>query len=1246
MVPVALATFSIIVIGCSADDLTSETDRIEQTTLGGAEAQAAPGVPLAARHLPPEPERRFQFLPSQRTGIEFTNHSRDSAEGLQFIGSGVAIGDYDNDGLPDVFLTRQGDAGRLYRNLGDFRFEDVTARVKIDTEGMWSTGATFVDVNGDGRLDLYISGYMHSNRLYINTGDAFDEQAARYRLDYNGATVSASFADYDRDGDLDVYLLTHKTPEDDMPRGSPVLRRPGLRAEIKPGFRKFRYLEQQPNGKWIPVPAGQSDRLLRNDGAEFTDVTGQSGIERLPYIGLSANWWDYNDDGWPDLYVANDFMGPDHLYLNSGPDSAGKPTFTDVIAESIPHTPWFSMGSDYGDINNDGLMDYLATDMAGTSHYRDKLSMGSMSGPESRAWFLNWPTPPQYMRNALYVNTGTSRFMESAFLSGLARTDWTWTIRLADFDNDGRLDAYFTNGMSRDWFNGDILEKERANQAKHRSDPTRYGPNPWITFWSRQDPYPLENLSYRNLGNLEFEDTSHAWGLDHFGISTGAATGDLDGDGDLDLVVNGFDEPVRVYRNDLAEGHAVVFELEGRAHNRQALGARLEMELNGEVGLQTRYVGAGRGFMSSSDTLVHFGTGTHTTIDRLTVRWPSGVEESFVDLAANRKYTLTEPSSGSVSSKPREARSTWFQRAETALANLSLQEQPYDDFERQPLLPNKYSQLGPAVAWGDIDADGDLDAYVGRPKGAPKEILINEGGNRFRFATPDVFDDALLYEDMGALWLDVDGDGDLDLYVVSGGVEAEPGDASFQDRLYLNEGKNQFSDGTEQWLPQLTNSGGVAAAADFDRNGTVDIFIGGRIVPGQFPTAPQSVLLVNDGSQFSVADSEVVGNLQSAGMVTGAVWTDTNDDGWPDLVATYEWGPVRLFQNNQGRFEDITSRIGLDERTGWFNSVAAGDVDNDGDTDYFVGNFGLNTKYHPEPDKPELLFYGDFDGSGNKNIVEAKFEDDVSLPHRGLGCASDAMPFLKEKLPTYHEFAISSLEEIFTPQSMGMADRYQVDDLRSGILLNQLVETGAVGFEFIPLPPMAQISPIYGCQFADVNGDGQLDLYVVQNFFGPQRETGYMDGGVSLLLTGMGDGTFQPIMAGESGLVVPGDAKGLAMVDLNVDNRPDFVVGVNNEGLQVFQNALSHDAVSLTVDGGQAYPSTFGTRLLIHFTDGTQMRHECYGGSGYLSQSTNDLFLPATRATAISRIEVRWPDGAETSISNPRIEDGRISIQP
>jgi len=848
-----------------------------------------------------------------------------------------------------VFLTRQEDVGRLYRNLGDFKFEDVTDKVGIDAEKMWSTGATFVDVNGDGRLDLYISGYMHPNRLYINTGNGFDEQAAKYRLNYDGASVSASFADYDRDGDLDMYLLTHEIPRTDLPPGDPLLRKPGRPPGIKVGFRKHFYLMKNSSGNWIAVPAGQSDRLYRNDGDAFTEVTEQSGMKRGPYTGLSANWWDYNDDGWPDLYVANDFMGPDHLYLNQGPDASGNVTFSDVIAEAVPHTPWFSMGSDYGDINNDGLMDYLASDMAGTNHYRDKLSMGSMSGPDSRAWFLNWPTPPQYMRNALYVNTGTNRFMESAFLSGLARTDWTWTVRLADFDNDGRLDVYVTNGMSRDWFNGDLHAEERDFMAREGIVASQHGLNTAFAFWRKQESYPLENRAYRNLGDLEFEDTGHAWGLDHIGVSTGAATADLDGDGDLDLVVNGFDEPVRVYRNDLSEGNAVVFDLAGRASNRQALGARVEMELKGEAGVQIRYIGAARGFMSSSDTLVHFGAGTHETIDRITVRWPSGAEESFFDLAANQRYSLTEPAGGVANPRPRIADSTWFRPSESTLSSVTLHEHPYDDFERQPLLPNKYSQLGPAVAWGDIDADGDLDVYIGRPAGAPKEILVNDGNGSFHSITPDAFANALQYEDMGALWFDADRDGDLDLYVVSGGVEAEPGDTVFQDRLYLNEGKSGFSNGTEQWLPRLTNSGGPVVAADFDRNGTVDLFVGGRIVPGQYPTSPQSTLLVNEGDRFSVAGLEVAGNLQSAGMVTGAVWTDANDDGWPDLIATYEWGPVRLFENNEGRFEDITSKIGLDERNGWFNSVAAGDVDSDGDTDYFVGNFGLNTKYHPEP---------------------------------------------------------------------------------------------------------------------------------------------------------------------------------------------------------------------------------------------------------------------------------------------------------
>ena len=1216
--------------------------------LAGVEEPTPLGTPSADRDLIANEARRFQLLSPSQTGIDFINSwltAEKFPDGLanSFICSGVAIGDYDNDGRPDIFLTRQHDGGRLYRNLGEFRFEDVTTQVNIDPKGMWSTGVTFVDLNGDGQLDLYVCGYVSPNRLYINNGGSFTEQAAKYGLDFKGPTVQAAFADYDLDGDLDVYLLTNGLPKSESGRRARLakpVRLPGQKPFVKVEDREVIDLLEHPNGRSIIIPAGHFDQLLRNDGGHFTGVSFSSGIGMQPYLGLSANWWDYNDDGRPDLYVANDFTGPDHLYVNNGPDRNGNVTFTDSIAHMLPHTPWFSMGSDYGDLNNDGLMDYVASDMAGTNHYRDKLSMGSMSGPDSRAWFLNWPTPPQYMRNCLYVNTGTNRFMEAGFLAGLARSDWTWTVRLADFDNDGRLDVYFTNGMSRDWLNGDLKKQAMELTKKH-------GRIKGDLFWRTQPRYESENRSYRNLGGLQFEETSGSWGLDHMGVSTGAATGDLDGDGDLDLVVHGFEEPVRLYRNDVAKGHSVLFKLDGRKSNRQALGARLELELEGVPGVQVRYVGTGRGFMSSSDTVVHFGTGDRTTIKRLTIRWPSGIEESFNDLDADRQHLLTEPAAeNAVAPVPRSSAPTWFDRADTDLANIMLPEQPYDDFKRQPLIPNKYSQLGPSMAWADIDGDGDIDAYIGRARGDAKEFLVNEGNGEFRPVRPEAFDDALLMEDMGVVWFDADGDSDLDLYVVSGSVETDPHDPSLQDRFYINEGNLNFALSDTVALPQLTTSGGPVAAGDFDRDGDVDLFIGGRIVPGRYPETPVSTLLINGGSGFSVAPDEVAGEVTSKGMVTSALWSDVDDDGWLDLLVTYEWGPVRLYHNRQGRLVDVSGEAALDKRLGWYNSIVAGDLDNDGDTDYVVGNFGLNTKYHPTPENPEILFYADFDGSGRYNIVEAKFEDGICLPQRGFGCSSSAMPFIKGELPTFHEFAIASLQEIYTPEKLAAASRFEVNDLQSGVLLNQTTQSGGFKFEFIPLPRLAQISPIFGCQLVDVDGDGRLDLYVVQNFFGPQRETGNMDGGVSLLLRGLGDGHFDPLMPHQSGLLVAGDAKSLCTIDINSDFRPDFVVGTNNGGLHVFTNSLDYEGCRISIDGGAKYRSIIGTRLLLKFRDGSKMRHEVTAGSGYLSQSPGDLYLGADRARSIEKIAVRWPDGSETSIMDPTIESGELRVHP
>jgi len=1191
-------------------------------------------TPLMAGNNPADSNGSFVKLNPLETGIDFQhvwNLQPKHREQLRnsFIAAGVAIGDYDNDGLLDIFFTRQADGGSLYKNLGNFKFKEVTAEVGINSDGMWSTGATFSDINNDGWLDLYVCGFDSPNRLYINNKGKFRDEAGLVGLDFKGASVMMSFADYDLDGDLDAYLLTNRVEPGHKLGDVKIIRKKNHPLRVHPDSRELAYFIQPPERMQMLVPAGQFDYLYRNDNGRFVDVSKEAGIGDRPYYGLSAIWWDYNNDGWPDIYVANDYMGPDHLFRNNGPNSDGEINFTDVAKLALPHTPWFSMGSDYSDINNDGRIDFLASDMAGSNHYRDKLSMGSMSGPESDSWFLNFPDPPQYMRNALYLNTGTERFMEVGYLTGLAKTDWTWTVKFGDLDNDGLEDVYFTNGMSRDFFNGDLMNRARQIVP---DDDIRIKE---LEMWEKERPYNLKNKVYKNKGTLDFEDLSREWGLDHFGVSTGSAMGDLDGDGDLDLVVNGFEEPALVYRNDVAVSSSLRIKLIGQKSNRGGIGTKIVLETR-DGSKMLRYVSSSRGFMSSSEPIVHFGLGDKRTVKKINIFWPSGIDQEFQDIPTGFLYSVTEPNF-----KPAEfktplapmAKDVMFSRNGNILQDAIHREIEYDDFLKQKLLPNKLSQLGPGMAWGDVDQDGDDDLFIGGAAGFSGKVYYNSGGGIFNGGPQPSFTLDAQSEDMGALFFDSDLDGDLDLYVVSGGVECVPGDAILKDRLYTNDGRGNFVKENLNLLPDIRSSGSVVTAADIDGDMRLELFVGGRVVPGQYPEPPQSYILKNTGSKYEDVTDSMAPEIKYTGLVTSALFTDVDGDHLPDLMVTYDWGPVRYFHNESGQLVDRTVEAGLDHRIGWYNSISGGDLDKDGDIDYLVGNFGYNTKYQASPEKPEILYYGDFEGNGIKRIIEAKYEDDICLPHRGLGCSSDAMPIIRENFPTYHQFAVTPLKGIYTDALLNTADKFEINDLASGILFNQTDKQGNVKFEFKPLPRIAQASPIFGSVINDINGDGNLDLYVVQNFFGPQRETGYMDGGVSLLLLGDGNGSFKKISPDESGLIVPGAGTSLTISDLNSDGRPDYVVGVNNDGLISFENQSQENFTVIRFPQLTKKQNYIGAKIEVFFMDNSVQLHELYAGSGYLSQSAPNLFFISNeKELRVKRIEIRWSDGVQEII--------------
>lgn len=1169
------------VAGCSSEP-EAEAELVTMTPL--AEREAAEGT-------------RFSRLDPGETGLSFRNElRRENTVAYVYMGAGLTVGDYDGDGLPDVYMVSQDGANKLFRQTSPLQFEDVTASAGAGLDGgdAWGTAATFADVDGDGDLDLYVCNLESPNLLFVNGGDGtFVEKAGMFGLGATFASTGAAFADYDNDGDLDLYLLTNRvfrptlareivqetTPPSSIKKGKAELLAPEMTFEF--GGRTFM--------------AGQQDRLFRNDGyATFVDVTAETGIEDHGN-GLSVVWWDFDDDGFQDLYVANDFQSPDLMWRNKGDG-----TFEDVTSR-LPHTAFFGMGCDFADIDHDGRMDLCVADMSSTTHYMGKMLMGHM---DQHRWFLMNSDPQQYMRNALYVNTGTERFLECAHMAGLASTDWTWTVRFADLDEDGRQDFYATNGIPVFADNPDIGDRVKALWQDKRY-------NAALDVMRNMPRVDEKNIARRNVGDLQFEDIGADWGLDESGVTHGAVVVDLDRDGDLDIVTNNLNAEASVFENRTSGTHRLLVELRGSDGNTHGVGARIEVVVGDST--HVRQVSLTRGYMSAGEAVEHFGLGDATKVDELRIRWPNGASQRVVNVPVDHHVVVRQTHAPKATGKPDRVPGSLNDEFE----GVRHVEADFDDFAEQPLLPHRLSRLGPGAAAARLGGEGDaiwLGGAAGQAGSLIRDLLTDDAIERI--AGP--WQEDARYEDMGAAFVDFDGDGDLDLYVASGSNECGEDTSLLRDRLYVNDGKGGFTRAAEGVLPDVRTSTSCVAAADFDRDGDVDLFVGGRLVPGRFPHAPPSMLLRNEGGRFVDATDEVAPQCRLLGMVSSACWSDLDDDGFVDLVVAAQWQPVRVLHNDGGkRLEDRTEQLGLAGVRGLWNGVISTDLDHDGDFDLVVTNLGLNTKYKASAKKPMELFASDFDGNGTMDVVEAKHSGDKTLPVRGLSCSSQAMPFVRKKFPTFDQFAKATLGDIYGDK---------LDDcltLSCNELRHVWFENDSGAFRMHALPRRAQISTGFGV-LATEAGPDSVFLRIAHNFYSPEPETGRTDGGLGAWMTfRAGECVEQEILDARAG-----DHRGLLRW---CDSGGGVnVVHVRNDdhhsSAWAAEESLEKGGLRVRLAGPKGNPTGIGAKVTWTGPEGRSRVREAVAGDGYLTQSTSALSFPGVEGS----LEVRWPDGHVT----------------
>lgn len=1075
----------------------------------------------------PSADKMFTLMPSSVTGINFKNPLQETEQfnvlnyGYLYNGGGVAIGDINNDGLPDIYFTGNMVGSRLYLNQGDFKFKEIAEQAGVFAEGLWNTGTTIADVNGDGLVDIYVcrsaakNPNKRKNLLFINNGDlTFTEKAKEYGVDDSGYTTQGAFFDYDRDGDLDLYILNHSTQE-------------------YAGLGKIsRHHKKQKNKAY-------SDKLMRNDNGKFVDVSDETGlISNILGFGLGVAISDLNNDGWLDLYISNDYNEQDYLYLNNGDG-----TFSENLEDYIGHVSLYSMGSDIADINNDGLTDIMTLDMLPEGNYRIKMT----SGPDNFEKLSHLNKNGFYhqtMRNMLQLNQGGAYFSEIGQFSGVSNTDWSWASLFTDLDNDGYKDLFITNGYRKDYTNMDFMNYVVQEKINERSSKEKIK----LTELIDKMPSTLEeNYTYRNNGDLTFTKMNKDWGLEQKTLSNGAAYADLDNDGDMDLVVNNIDEQAFIYRNNaekFTQNNYLKIGLVGTGKNKLGIGAKVKLTAGGMT--QTQELLNTRGYQSSVDLNLNFGIGKSIIIDRVEVVWPNQKKQLITAVQPNQKLILFEKDATLEVKENKPINTKLFQ--EVTAIDFKHKENNYNDFKREVMLPHMLSTLGPKLAVGDVNGDGLGDVFIGGAKGASAGLFIQtRKGGFIRSDKIDGESDAAS-EDMGALFFDADGDKDLDLYVVSGGNEFEKSDPALKDRLYINRGKGNFVK-SKNCLPDFISSGSVVKAADYDNDGDKDLFVGGRVLPNEYPYAPNSYLLENNGKGVfkEVTESRAEG-LKNIGMVSDALWTDFNGDAQPDLMLVGEFMPITLFENQNGVFKNITENVGFKDSDGWWNVLTQGDFDNDGDMDFIAGNFGLNSQLTTSVEHPISIFAKDYDNNGSVDPILSCYDEGRNYPVFSKDDIQQQLTILKNRFVRYNEYASLTIDEVFTQEELKGSKVLYAKNFETSFIEN----LGNDQFKITPLPKETQFSPIYGLTTGDFNQDGNLDVLMGGNFSASRVKFGKYDAIKGVCLLGNGKGQFRYVDASDSGLMVSGEIRDIQKI-VSASGEEHLIFARNNDSPKIFK---------------------------------------------------------------------------------------------